>query len=173
MSTTPSQSRALVCSFTYANGHHCRMPRNPSHLFLCTYHARKEAQALAADQVGRDLADHFSGNYLSACDLSAALGHLMCGSPRSPKPRAASTLAYLSQTLLQAIHLSEHEYINAHGTDSWRREIRAAFAQAELVPRAETPERRPEDAEPPEPEALPANPTTYVESTLTKLYQNK
>jgi hypothetical protein len=130
MSTTPSDRRPLLCSFTYANGHRGRMPRRTSHPYLCTYHARKEAQARAADQVGRDLANRFSGHYLSASDLSFALGHLMAAVAQGDlKPRAASTLAYLSQTLLQAIHLSEHEYINAHGTDSWRREIRAAFAQ--------------------------------------------
>jgi hypothetical protein len=49
MSTTPFEGRALLCSFTYANSHHCRMPRNTSHPFLCTYHARKESQARAAD----------------------------------------------------------------------------------------------------------------------------
>lgn len=174
MSTTPSQSRALVCSFTYANGHHCRMPRKTSHPFLCTYHARKEAQAHAADQVGRDLANRFSGNYLSGSDLSAALGYLMSAVAQGAlKPRAASTLAYLSQTLLQAIHLAQHEYINAHGADSWRREIRAAFAQAELVPPAETPEPGPSNAAPPELEPLPADPATYLESTLAKLYRNK
>jgi hypothetical protein len=40
------------------------------------------------------------------------------------KPRSARTLAYLSQTLVQTIHLAEDEYINALGTDSWRRAVR-------------------------------------------------
>jgi hypothetical protein len=85
---------------------------------------------------------------------AVAQGHL--------KPRAASTLAYLSQTLLQAIHLSEHEYINAHGTDSWRAEIRAAFAQSELQsasPAADS-ESQPEPAQPGESQPLPADPAT-------------
>jgi hypothetical protein len=174
MSTTPSQRRALLCSFTYANGHHCRMPRNTSHVYLCTYHARKEAQAQAADQVGRSLANRFSGNYLSGSDLSAALGHLMSAVAQGHlKPRAASTLAYLSQTLLQAIHLSEHEYINAHGTDSWRREIRAAFAHHEPEFLADDTEPDSGHAQPSESEPLPNDPATYVESILTKVYQNK
>jgi hypothetical protein len=50
MSTTPSGGRALVGSLAYANGHHRRMPRCSSHPYLCAYHARKEAQAEAADR---------------------------------------------------------------------------------------------------------------------------
>ena len=172
MSTTPSKDRAFVCSFTYANGHHCRMPRCASHPYLCTYHARKEAQAQAADQVGRDLANRFSGNYLCGSDLSSALGHLMSAVAQGHlKPRAASTLAYLSQPLLQAIHLSQHEYINAFGTTSWREEVRAAFAQAQPEPPAE--DLEPPQAEPRESGPLPADPAIYLESILTKVHQNK
>src|SRR6266478_1645894 len=67
----------------------------------------------------------FSGEYLSACDLSAALGSLLAGVARGDiKPRSARTLAYLSQTLVQTIHLAQHEYINALGTDAWRKSVR-------------------------------------------------
>jgi hypothetical protein len=45
------------------------------------------------------------------------------------KPRSARTLAYLSQTLAQTIHLAEHEYTNALGTDSWRKAIRNSVRQ--------------------------------------------
>jgi hypothetical protein len=186
MSTTPFEGRALVCSFAYANGNHCRMPRKTSHPYLCTYHARKEAQAEAADQVGRDLATRFSANYLSGSDLSSALAHMMSAVAQGHlKPRAASTLAYLSQTLLQAIHLSQHEYINAFGTTSWREEIRAAFAQTNPDPPPEDPEPEPDVQAPEvqEPEVqelnvqksgpLPQNAATYVESILTQVYQNK
>jgi hypothetical protein len=181
MSTTPFEGRALVCSYAYANGHRCRMPRKTSHPYLCTYHARKEAQAEAADQVGRDLATRFSANYLSGSDLSSALAHMMSAVAQGHlKPRAASTLAYLSQTLLQAIHLSQHEYINAFGTTSWREEIRAAFTQANPDPECEDPQLQP-DAQEPEvqapdvqkPEPLPHDPVTYVESILTQVYKNK
>jgi hypothetical protein len=166
MSTTPSEGRALVCSFAYANGHHCRMPRCTAHRYLCTYHARKEAQAEAAEQVGRDLATRFSANYLSGSDLSSALAHRMSAVTQGHlKPKAASTLAYLSQTLLPAIHLSQHEYTNAFGSSSWREEIRAAFPQATSDHQSEDPE--------PESQPLPQDPATYVESILTQVYQNK
>jgi hypothetical protein len=162
------------------------MPRKTSHPYLCTYHARKEAQSEAADQVGRDLATRFSANYLSGSDLSSALAHMMSAIAQGHlKPRAASTLAYLSQTLLQAIHLSQHEYINAFGTTSWREEIRAAFAQPDPDPLCE--DHKPEpDAQAPnvqkpdvqapdvqKSEPLPHDAATYVESILTQVCQNK
>jgi hypothetical protein len=42
------------------------------------------------------------------------------------KPRLARTVAYMFQTQLQAIHLSQHEYINAFGTDGWRKAVRTS-----------------------------------------------
>jgi hypothetical protein len=77
------KNRSSLCSFTFADGRHCRTPRCSAHPHLCYFHARKEAQ----------------------------------------------TLAYLRQTLLQSIHLAQDEYINAFGTDYWRRTIRSSFAE--------------------------------------------
>ncbi|HVS87465.1 MAG TPA: hypothetical protein VHF01_04490 [Candidatus Acidoferrum sp.] len=119
-----------MCSFSFADGRRCRTPRCSAHPYLCFFHARKEAQALAAQQMGRDIASDLSGGYLSACDLSSALGRLFSAVAQGQvKPKTASTLAYLGQTLLQSIQLAQGEYINAFGTDSWRRTIRSSFAQ--------------------------------------------
>ena len=125
--STRSKDRAGLCSFTFADGRHCRSPRYSNHPHLCHYHARKEAQALAADEIGRDISYFFSGRYLSACDLSSALARLFTGVVQGQiKPKTAATLAYLSQTLVQTIHLSQHEYINAFSTDSWRRAVHSS-----------------------------------------------
>src|SRR6266403_1711793 len=121
MSTTRSKDRTGLCSFTFANGHRCRSLRSASHPHLCYYHARKEAQARAAEQIGRDISYFFSGRYLSACDLTAVLARLFSAAASGElKPKTASILAYLGQTLLQTIHLAQHEYINAFGTNAWR-----------------------------------------------------
>ena len=125
--STRSQDRAGLCSFTFGNGHRCRTPRCSSHPHHCYYHARKEAQARAADEMGRDVSYFFSGRYLSACDLSSALGRLFTAVAQGQvKPRTASTLAYLAQTLVQTIQISQHEYINAFSTDSWRASVRSS-----------------------------------------------
>src|SRR5712671_7083654 len=121
MSSLRPQDRKSLCRFTFADGRQCRTPRSPHHPYFCSDHARKDSQARAADQLASDLSYFFSGEYLSACDLSAALGRLIAGVARGDvKPRSARTLAYLAQTLVQTIHLAQHEYINALGTDSWR-----------------------------------------------------
>ena len=97
MSSLRPQDRKSLCRFTFADGRQCRTPRSPHHPHFCSDHARKESQACAADKLALELSYFFSGEYLSACDLSAALGRLLpavvCG---DIKPRSARTLAYLS-----------------------------------------------------------------------------
>ena len=118
---TREKDRAGLCSFTFADGRRCRTPRFSGHPRLCHYHARKEAQAFAAYEMGRDISYFFSGKYLSACDLSSALGRLFAAVAQGQvKPKTAATLAYLGQVLVQTIQLSQHEYINAFGANSWR-----------------------------------------------------
>jgi hypothetical protein len=131
MSTNRSNDRASLCSFTFADGRHCRTPRQTGHSYLCAFHARKEAQALAGQEAGKDIAYHLSGSYVSACDLSSALGRLFAAVAQGQvKPKTASTLAYLGQTLVQTLHLAQHEYINAYGANSWRETIRTSHEQS-------------------------------------------
>ena len=153
MSINRSKERTSLCSFSFADGRQCRSPRCSSHPHLCGFHARREAQDLAALKVGRDISDCFSGGYISACDLSTALGHLFSAvAQRQIKPRAATTLAYLGQTLLQSIHLAQHEYINAFDTEAWRRVVRSGF-------------QPPPPAEPrPKPEPLPTTREAFKEA---------
>src|SRR5713226_4197531 len=128
MSTSPSKDHSSLCSFTFPDGRRCRTPRRAGHPYLCAFHARKDAQALAGEAAGKDIAYHLSGSYVSACDLSSALGRLFPAVAQGQvKPKTASTLAYLGQTLVQTLHLAQDEYINAYGTDSWRETVRHNF----------------------------------------------
>src|SRR5216684_6258372 len=112
MSTLSPKDRVSLCMFTFADGRRCRTPHSSSHPHFCFDHAQKEARAQAADSLGKDLAYFFSGHHLSACDLSSALARLIPAVLRGEvKPRTARTVAYLAQTLLQTIHISEQEYI--------------------------------------------------------------
>jgi len=121
------KDRVSLCRFTFTDGRCCRTPRSSSHPHFCYDHAQKEARACAAETLGKDLAFFFSGDYLSANDLSTALARLIPAVVQGHvKPRAASTIAYLLQTLVQAIRISQDEYINAFGTDGWRKAIRSS-----------------------------------------------
>ena len=138
---TLDKDRKSLCRFTFADGRQCRTPRSPHHPHFCSHHARKDSQARAADKLARELSYFFSGQYLSACDLTAALGRLLPAVVRGDiKSRSARTLAYLSQTLAQTIHLAEQEYINALGTDSWRRATAIPSAKTSITA---TPPRHP------------------------------
>jgi hypothetical protein len=164
MSSLRLQDRASLCRFTFADGRRCRTPRSPHHPHFCSDHARKESQACAADKLAHDLAYFFSGEYLSACDLSAALGRLIAAVARGDiKPRSARTLAYLSQTLVQTIHLAQHEYINARGTDSWRKAVRNSIHQNfeygnDSSPPQPPPDLAPQSAPAPQPAPSPHTP---------------
>src|SRR5229473_294050 len=97
---------------------------------------------------------------VSACDLSSALGRLFSAVAQGQvKPKTASTLAYLGQTLVQTLHLAQHEYINAYGTNSWRETIRTSHEQSadhtSPDPESPTPEPEPD----PEPAPSPATPS--------------
>lgn len=125
MSTIPASTRVSLCLFTFADGRRCRTPRAAAHPHFCFYHAQKEAQSAAAESLAKQLSYFFSGQYLSACDLSSALGRVIPAVVRGQiKPKTARTVAYLMQTLMQTIHIAQDEYINAFSTDSWRRSVR-------------------------------------------------
>jgi hypothetical protein len=109
--STPNHPRASVCQFTFADNRKCRMPRCDHHPHFCFDHARKEAKSFAKNKLSSGIPCYFSGEYLSANDLSSALGRLLPAVVRGDiKPRTVKTLAYLCQNLVQTIHLAQHEY---------------------------------------------------------------
>src|SRR5271168_4892628 len=116
MSSIRPQDRASLCSFTFADGRRCRMPLSSRHPRLCFDHARKEAKAHPADQADTDLSFFFSGDCVSAQDLSAAIARLLPEVTQGQiKHKTASTLSHLSRTLLHTIQLAQHEFIRSHG----------------------------------------------------------
>src|SRR5712671_5600133 len=146
MSSLSAKDRVSLCSFTFSDGRRCRTPRIRNNPRFCPYHAQKEARARAAQKLGKDLDYFFSADYLSACDLSTALGRLIPAVIRGDvKPKTAHTVAYLAQTLLQTIHISQDEYINAFDTNGWRKSIRTSVNDnhAYLFPPAPAPEPPP------------------------------
>jgi hypothetical protein len=137
---TLKRDRSRLCSFTFADGRQCRTPRRAGHSHLCFFHARKEAQSLAAEEVGKDISSFLSGDFLSACDLTSALGRLFSAVAKGDiKPRTASTLAYLGQTMVQSIQIAQHEYCEAFSPDHWRRTVRSSFTPSS-APAAATPQ---------------------------------
>ena len=113
MSSIRPQDRASLCTFTFADGRRCRTPLF-SHPRLCFDHARKEAQAHPADQASSDLSSFFSGDCVSAHDLSAAIARLLPDVAHGQiKRKTATALANLSRTLVRTIQLAQHDHIRA------------------------------------------------------------
>jgi hypothetical protein len=141
MSSLRPQDRNSLCRFTFSDGRQCRSPRSNNHPRFCHDHARKASQSRAADKLAADLAFFFSGEYLSACDLSAALGRLFPAVVRGDiKPRTARTLSYLAQTLVQTIHLAQDEYIKACGPLAWCDTVRKSIDQNSQLDTAALPQ---------------------------------
>ncbi len=121
MPSLSPKDRAPLCLFTYEDHRRCRTPRKNSHPHFCFYHAQKESQSQSTEKLAKDLTYFFSGDYLSANDLNAALGRLIPAVIRGElKPRVARTVAYMLQTLMQSSRQAQHEYINAFSTGAWR-----------------------------------------------------
>jgi hypothetical protein len=157
MSTNRSKDRSGLCTFTFADGRRCRTPHRAGHPHLCFFHARKEALSRASEQAGEDVSYFLSGTYLSACDLTSALGRLFSAVAQGQvKPKTATALAYLGQTLNHSIQLAQHEYINAFGTDSWRREVRSSV-DANNALDSPTPQSAPDPAPDPLAHTSPAS----------------
>jgi hypothetical protein len=124
MPSLNAKDRTPLCLFSYEDGRRCRTPRIASHPHFCFYHAKKESQSQAAEKLADDLAYFFSGKYLTANDLNAALARLIPATIRGEiKPRLARTVAYMLQTLMQSTRQAQHEYINAFSTDGWRQAV--------------------------------------------------
>jgi len=131
MSTNRDKDRASLCSFSFTDGRRCLSPRRDSHSHLCVFHARKEAQARAGQEAGEDIAFFLSGDYVSAGDLSFAMSRLFVAVAQGHvKPKTASTLGFLGQTLVQSLQLAQKEYISAFGTASWERTVAHNFKES-------------------------------------------
>jgi len=168
MPTSLSIDRPIsLCTFTFSDGRRCRTPRTARHQHLCTYHARKESQTRAAEQVGQDIAYDLSGSVTTASDLTSALRHLFTAVAQGHiKPKTANTLAYLAQTLVQSIRLSQGEYIDAFGKDAWHEEVEGHLYPDDAEPQ---PAQLPAPATPPAPiqdppADEPANPEQHPET---------
>jgi len=137
-----------LCAFTFADGRQCRMPRRSGHLHLCYFHAQKEAESLAAQQAGEDISRFLPTKLLTACDLGVALSRTFCAVARGDiKPKVASTLAYLAQTMLQTIPIAQHEYIESFNTNTWHTAVRASF-RYEREPSTSAPQPAPKPSAP-------------------------
>ena len=121
MPSLTTKDRLSLCLFSFTDGRRCRTPRISTHPHFCFYHAQKESQSLSTEKLAKELSYFFSGDYISANDLNAALGRLIPAVIRGEiKPRVARTVAYMLQTLMQSSRQAQHEYINAFSTDGWR-----------------------------------------------------
>jgi hypothetical protein len=128
MSATRAVDRSRLCTFTFENNAQCRIPLSSGHPYLCTFHARREAEDRAADEAARDIAFPLSARYVSYCDLSSAIAHTITAVAYNRiSTRDAATIAYLTQNLVQSLAGAEREFKEAFGAPAWRQTIADNF----------------------------------------------
>ncbi len=151
------KDRSGLCAFTFADGRQCRAPRHSRNPHYCYFHAQKEAESLAKKQYGEAISTFFYGNYLTACDFASAMGRVFSAVANGHiKPRTATSLAYLGQTLNQSIKIAQDEYANVFGGAAWREKVAAC-----VEPPAPPPQPPPQQTPVPQPaQPAPATPAT-------------
>jgi hypothetical protein len=118
MCTIRPEDRVSLCSFTFADGRRCRIPRGHGH-YLCTFHARREAKIFAGEKVGEEIARYLSGEHVPAGDLCSALGRLFAAVAQGQvEPKTIAALAHLGRSLVQAFHAAQEERALASGAAS-------------------------------------------------------
>jgi hypothetical protein len=156
------KDRSGLCAFTFADGRQCRTPRHSRNPHYCYFHAQKEAESLAAKEYGEAISTFFYGNYLTACDFASALGRVFSAVANGHiKPRTATSLAYLGQTLNQSIKIAQDEYANVFGGAAWRKKVASCVEPPAPATRAtSSPDPQPANAETtPASQPIPAPPT--------------
>jgi hypothetical protein len=116
--STRSKDRTGLCTFTFADGRHCNSALAPANSQFCLFHARKEAQARVTAKLAGDIRLLFSGKFLTAYDLSTALGRVFLAAAEGDLNRkTAVTLAYIAQSLVQAVRLAQVERADVFASD--------------------------------------------------------
>jgi hypothetical protein len=112
MSSINPLDRLSLCHFTFADGRRCRTPRLSTHPNYCHYHVQLEAQSKLSAQLADEISQLLANPNLSSNQLSSAIARLIPAVLHGHlKIRTARTVAYLLQTLLQTIRLSQSDHL--------------------------------------------------------------
>lgn len=104
--------RFNLCRFTFADGRRCRTPRLSTNPNFCHYHAQLETQSQFTTQLANEISQLLANPRLSPNDLSSAIARLIPAVLNGHlKIRTARTVAYLLQTLLQTVRLSQSGHL--------------------------------------------------------------
>jgi len=157
MSTDTYVDRPRLCAFTFGDGRRCRTPRRLDHPHLCYFHAVKEAQTLARQDAARKIAFDLSGEFIAFRDVNAAIAHTISAVALGHmKPKTATVIAYLCQSLVQSAARAESEYLRTFGEVEWQNEIVNSLDTCSPEKMEEEPQE-PTDTEMPSPQvALPS-----------------
>jgi hypothetical protein len=125
MTTRRQDSTFDLCTFQFANGKLCGMPK---HNGLCLNHATIHRRTShREDDLSADLAT-FTGEFITSTDINQSLGqlyHALAANRVSPK--RAAILAYIGGLLLQSRSGVEPEAARAGASHNWDKMLHDLF----------------------------------------------
>ncbi|MGB2636165.1 MAG: hypothetical protein WAM58_19710 [Candidatus Acidiferrum sp.] len=139
MSDLLADDRASLCTFTFADGRHCRMLRSRDTDY-CLYHLQiiegQQAPGLPVSPISMPV----SGEYVPVTALTQSLSRLFCAVAEGRMdPKRAIALARVASTLLKCIGGATQEFKEVYVDDFWRQLIYSHYeGLPDLVPDEET-----------------------------------
>jgi hypothetical protein len=124
--TRAAQAESALCQFPFADGRRCRMLRHSGHPCLCLFHARAESQLIETEQLGTELAQTISGDFMTATDINFAMGRLYTAVAQNRIPiRNANALARIGRIMLSTVPVIKSEFTFCYKFDEWNKMLDA------------------------------------------------
>ena len=126
-----------LCQFPFADGRSCRLPKSPTHEYLCLFHADRERRLLEQQALDAgDVSDLFGprGELRTSTDVNAYLTriakHAVAG---RISPDILPSLVYAAALLIQTLPRVEGETNLAVGSNGRIAELRRIFSLRSLA----------------------------------------
>ena len=121
-----------LCQFPFADGRSCRLPKSPTHEYLCLFHADRERRLLDQQALDAgDISDLFgpTGELRSSTEINAYLTRLAKYAVAGRiSPDILPNLVYTGALLIQTLPRVEGETNLAVGSDARIAELRRIFS---------------------------------------------
>jgi len=130
--TTKQIAPSNLCQFPFADGRSCRLPKSPTHEYLCVFHADRERRLL--DQQALDAGDISNlfgptGELRTSTEINAYLTriakHAVAG---RISPQILPSLVYAASLLLQTRRSVYNEVCSTGGVGAWIAERRRLYS---------------------------------------------
>ncbi len=122
--------RGSLCTFSFADGRRCRMPRKDKHSQLCYVHQHQADIIDDAIAAGEKIASGLFTDFVSHTSLNSALIRLFISVALGDyDPKTARTLGYLAQIIARSIPDAKKELALSIGLNNMNTTVETCLAR--------------------------------------------